>query len=157
MTPQDRAALQSGPGRRSRKEVAFGQLLRRPIPCVPDARTNAWLSRQYHFRGLRLPLLFVNRSPLTSPHRYLQERTALIMQTFAVQSTTLAAIAYDHSTNLLQLEFRTHSVYQYFGVPPATYEQLMLAPSKGQYFNQHIRGRFPYARPSQLTSFATPT
>lgn len=79
------------------------------------------------------------------------------MQTFAVQSTTLAAIAYDHSTNLLQLEFRSHSVYQYFGVPPDTYEQLMLAPSKGKFFNRHIRGRFPYGRPTELTFLATAT
>ena len=74
------------------------------------------------------------------------------MQTFAVQSTTLAAIAYDHSTSLLQLEFRTHSVYHYFGVPHDTYELLMLAPSKGKYFNQHIRGRFPYTCHTELTS-----
>lgn len=64
------------------------------------------------------------------------------MQTFAVQSTTMAAIGYDGAESLLQLEFRDRSVYRYFGVPEHLHEGLMRAPSKGRYFNRHIRGRF---------------
>ena len=64
----------------------------------------------------------------------------------AVESTTLATVAYDARSQLLWLEFRSRAVYCYFGVPPAVHQGLMAAPSKGTYFNRNIRGRFPYHR-----------
>ena len=66
------------------------------------------------------------------------------MRVATVESTTLAAIAYDEARELLQLEFCTLAVYLYFGVPPAVHQALLDAPSKGRYFNRNIRGRFPY-------------
>lgn len=66
------------------------------------------------------------------------------MPTIPIESTTLATIAYDGRRKLLQLEFRTGSVYRYFGVPYEIYHGLMQAPSKGKYFNRDIRGRYPY-------------
>ncbi len=62
-----------------------------------------------------------------------------------VESTTLAAFAYDDAVGLLQLEFRSGAIYRYSGVPSAVFEGLLSASSKGKYFNQIIRGRFPYA------------
>ena len=66
------------------------------------------------------------------------------MRVATVESTTLAAVAYDEARELLQLEFCSRAVYRYFGVPPAVHEELLDAPSKGRYFNQTIRGRYPY-------------
>lgn len=66
------------------------------------------------------------------------------MQPIKIESITLATIAYDGPGKLLQLEFRTGSVYRYFGVPLPIYQGLMQAPSKGKYFNRDIRGRFPH-------------
>jgi hypothetical protein len=63
----------------------------------------------------------------------------------AVESTTLAAIGYDRASEVLQLEFRTHAVYRYRGVPGSVYEALAAACSKGTYFNRTIRGRFPHS------------
>jgi len=63
-----------------------------------------------------------------------------------VQSTTLAAAAYDPVTRQLSLQFRSGAIYQYFGVPQAIYHELMAAPSKGAYFNRNIRSQFPYFR-----------
>jgi len=71
------------------------------------------------------------------------------MHVIAVESTTLATIAYDEARKLLQLEFRSRAIYQYFGVPVAMYQALLGAPSKGSYFNQFIRRRFPYSLASQ--------
>jgi hypothetical protein len=48
-----------------------------------------------------------------------------------VESTTLATVAYDEARELLQPEFRSRAVYQYFGVPPAVHQALLDAPSKG--------------------------
>jgi KTSC domain len=68
------------------------------------------------------------------------------MNISAVESSTLATIAYDRAGELLQLEFNGHARYQYFGVPAAVHEALLRAPSKGSYFNQAIRGKFPFSR-----------
>ncbi|MCL5744217.1 MAG: KTSC domain-containing protein [Acidobacteria bacterium] len=62
----------------------------------------------------------------------------------AVESTTLATVAYDQARELLQLEFCSRAIYQYFGVPAAVHAALLSARSKGSYFNQTIRGRFSY-------------
>ena len=66
----------------------------------------------------------------------------------AVESTTLATIAYDEALELLQLEFRSEAIYQYFGVPVAVHAALLGAESKGSYFNRVIRGGFRYSRVS---------
>jgi len=63
----------------------------------------------------------------------------------AVGSSTLATIGYDTALELLRLEFLSHAVYHYFGVPAAIHEELMNAASKGAYFNSSIRGRFSYS------------
>jgi hypothetical protein len=39
------------------------------------------------------------------------------MNVTAVESSTLATIAYDTTRELLQLEFNSRALYQYFGVP----------------------------------------
>ena len=70
------------------------------------------------------------------------------MNVIAVESTTLAVVAYDEARGLLRLEFRSQAIYQYLGVPAMVHQALLGAPSKGSYFNQAIRGRFPYKRVS---------
>jgi hypothetical protein len=70
------------------------------------------------------------------------------MRVAPVESTTLATVGYDEARSVLQLEFRSRAIYQYFGVPAAVHEGLLEAPSKGSYFNRFIRGRFPYAQAS---------
>jgi len=66
------------------------------------------------------------------------------MHVATVESTTLLTVFYDEARALLQLEFGSRAVYQYFGVSSAVHQSLLAAPSKGRYFNQAIRGRFPY-------------
>ena len=66
------------------------------------------------------------------------------MNSTAVESTTLAAVAYDEVQNALQLEFRSGAIYRYLGVPVGVHKELLEAASKGSYFNRVIRGRFPY-------------
>ena len=68
------------------------------------------------------------------------------MNVTAVESSTLATIAYDRSHELLQLEFNSRAIYQYFGVPATVHAALLCAPSQGGYFNRAIRGRFQYIR-----------
>jgi hypothetical protein len=66
------------------------------------------------------------------------------MRVCAVESSTLATVAYDEARELLQLGFCSQTIYEYFGVPAAVHQALLGAASKGKYFNHAIRGRFPY-------------
>lgn len=68
------------------------------------------------------------------------------MKVTPVESTTLATVAYDKTPELLQLAFRSQAIYHYADVPAIVHQALLSAPSKGSYFNQAIRGRFPYKR-----------
>ena len=68
------------------------------------------------------------------------------MDVTAVESSTLATIAYDRSRELLQLEFNSRAIYQYFDVPTTVHKALLCAPSKGSYFNRAIRGKFRHIR-----------
>ena len=68
------------------------------------------------------------------------------MNVATLESTTLATVAYDELQQLLQLEFCSRAIYLYWGVPAIVHQSLLSAPSKGRYFQQAIRGHFPYQR-----------
>jgi KTSC domain len=68
------------------------------------------------------------------------------MKPIAVESTSLATVAYDTGRELLQIEFRDRAIYRYFRVPAEVHAALLRAPSKGSYFNRAIRGQFACAR-----------
>ena len=57
-------------------------------------------------------------------------------------SRVLQAATYDCQLASLEIRFRSGAVYHYFGVPQQTYQELLHAKSKGQYFNSRIRIRF---------------
>ena len=65
------------------------------------------------------------------------------MQRTPVSSTALQSVGYDPAGLLLEIEFTTGKVYQYRGVPPATYAGLMGANSQGTYLNARIKGHYP--------------
>ena len=68
------------------------------------------------------------------------------MQRVFVESSTLGSAGHDPKSAVLELQFRNGAVYHYFLVPQRVYRDLLGAPSKGGYFNQNIRGRYPYQR-----------
>jgi hypothetical protein len=63
-----------------------------------------------------------------------------------VQSSAVTAIGYLDLWATLDVAFQSGAVYRYFAVPRAVYDAFLQAPSKGLYLNQHIKGRFAYAR-----------
>lgn len=68
------------------------------------------------------------------------------MNRHQVASSNIRAIGYDTTTQTLEVEFFSGWVYQYYGVSEFLYQQLMCAPSKGQFLNQNIKNAFPYSR-----------
>jgi len=63
-----------------------------------------------------------------------------------VTSSNVMSVGYDRNTLTLEVEFKTGSVYQYFDVPEAVYQELMSAASVGTYLNQNIKNSYRYAQ-----------
>jgi len=63
-----------------------------------------------------------------------------------VVSSSIAAIGYAEDTEMLEVEFATGRVYRYFGVSDGVHEKFLAAPSKGSFFNEHIRDDYPCER-----------
>jgi len=61
-----------------------------------------------------------------------------------VSSRSIAAIGYDDDAETLEVEFVTGSVYRYRGVSQDVFEDFRQAPSKGAYFNAHIKDAYAW-------------
>lgn len=63
-----------------------------------------------------------------------------------VASEMLRLVGYDSKRRILEVVFNSGDRYQYKGVPPAKYEELMTAESIGQYMHKNIIGHYDYER-----------
>lgn len=54
-----------------------------------------------------------------------------------IQSSNIRSIGFE--SNVLEIEFNTGLVYQYYPVSEYQYHEMMNAKSKGQYFLRYIR------------------
>lgn len=61
------------------------------------------------------------------------------MNRIPVSSSNLASVGYDAENMVLEVEFHSGGIYQYFNVPASKYEALMKANSHGTYFDVHIK------------------
>lgn len=68
------------------------------------------------------------------------------MERTPVDSSNISSIGYDEGSNTLEIEFHSGGIYQYFDVPIGIHQGIMGAGSKGQYFAQHIKGYYRYAK-----------
>lgn len=66
------------------------------------------------------------------------------MKRQAVESSNLASVGYDPTSQTLEVEFNTGKVYQYANVPASVHQALMAADSHGRYFNANIRKVYIY-------------
>lgn len=63
-----------------------------------------------------------------------------------VQSSSLASIGYDSSTQVLEVEFHDGSIYRYAAVPPGVHRDFLAARSKGRFFATFVRGRYAFEK-----------
>ena len=68
------------------------------------------------------------------------------MQRQSVESSMLQEVGYDPERRVLEVEFASGEVYDYYDVPPEVYDGLLRAESPGQYFRDHVRGVYTYRR-----------
>lgn len=68
------------------------------------------------------------------------------MQQEAAGSTGMKSIRYDPETQILRIEFESGGVYEYIGVPPEVYDELLIAGSRGWFFREFVRERYPFEK-----------
>ena len=61
-----------------------------------------------------------------------------------VNSSNVASIGFE--AGVLEVEFTSGRVYQYFGVPASVYNILMLSPSVGESFDEDVKGKYRFTR-----------
>jgi lysyl-tRNA synthetase class 2 len=62
----------------------------------------------------------------------------------APESTEIRAIRYDEARQRLVVRFTDGDEYVFVGVPGEVHRSFVVAQSKGRFFAEVIRGRFPY-------------
>ena len=69
------------------------------------------------------------------------------MERISVESSNLASVGYNTEAAILEIEFHSGGIYQYFAVPQEIYDGLMNAASKGSYLDHNIKkGGYSYAK-----------
>ena len=67
---------------------------------------------------------------------------AIHVERSSVKSRILRSVGYHDSTKVLEIEFQTGLVYQYAGVPPKVFTDLMHSDEIGKYFSEKVRTQF---------------
>ncbi len=62
-----------------------------------------------------------------------------------VHSSSIKSIGYDEDLEILYINFKNNSSYQYFDVPEAVAYDLLNAFSVGEHFSNYIRPFYNYA------------
>ena len=68
------------------------------------------------------------------------------MQRDSVASSNVASLGYDPTTETLEVEFLSGSVYQYYNVPENIYDQMKRSASKGRFLHIYVKNAYPYSR-----------
>jgi len=62
------------------------------------------------------------------------------------ESSTIAAFGYDDARNVLIVQFKSGSTYEYYDVPENIFTHMSAASSRGQFLAQNVKGSYRYAR-----------
>jgi len=68
------------------------------------------------------------------------------MERIQVASSNILSVGYDADSEVLEIEFNSGAVYQYYGVSHAVYDGIIGADSKGKYFHANIKGVYSFVR-----------
>lgn len=63
-----------------------------------------------------------------------------------INSSHIASSSYDPAENTLTITFRDGRSYAYHGMSSIEHQAFMQAPSAGQHFRRHIRGKYPHTK-----------
>lgn len=63
-----------------------------------------------------------------------------------VTSSNIRSIGYDQQSEVLEVEFTSGDIYQYFNIPDHLYGAFMHASSYGQFLNDNIKYNYRYMK-----------
>jgi hypothetical protein len=63
-----------------------------------------------------------------------------------VKSSNIKSVGYDPEQKILEIEFKSGSVYQYEEVPEDVFQEMLVAESVGKYFNTQVKGIYSEKR-----------
>ena len=66
------------------------------------------------------------------------------MERINVESSNLESIWYDPDQMILEVEFKSWLIYQYYDVPQEEYNSLMESDSQGKYLAANIKNIYSY-------------
>lgn len=61
-------------------------------------------------------------------------------------SSVVNRIHYDPKRHVLTIVYVSGNVYDYKNVPESVYRKMKAASSKGEYLNEHVKGKYPYEK-----------
>ena len=70
------------------------------------------------------------------------------MYRVSVTSSDIRSVGYDQLSGVLEMEFNFGDIYHYFNVPSHLHQALMMASSKGRFFNENIKYNYRYQKVS---------
>lgn len=56
------------------------------------------------------------------------------------------SIGYDEDNRVLEIEFQSGEIWQYVDFPQSVYLVMLISPSIGKFFQEHIRDKFEARR-----------
>jgi KTSC domain-containing protein len=68
------------------------------------------------------------------------------MRRTLVSSSMITSVGCDTRKKILEVEFVSGSIYQYLEVDSDTFKEFVEAPSKGTFFNAHIKDEYTFVR-----------
>jgi len=68
------------------------------------------------------------------------------MDRISVNSSQIRSIGYDKQSLVLEVEFVSGNIYQYFNVQDFLYQQFLHASSYGEFLNDNIRYNYRYKK-----------
>jgi len=85
----------------------------------------------------------IARMPVIDPPQI--KGPEIVIRSF-VASSNIVSAGYDEQAQMLEVEFYSGSIYQYYNVDRHVYDRFLESPSKGQFLNSYIKSAYPYSR-----------
>ena len=63
-----------------------------------------------------------------------------------VDSSAISSVGYDEGSSVLEVEFSSGAIYDYYEVPSKVYQDLLNAASIGSFISHRVRDRYPFVR-----------
>lgn len=63
-----------------------------------------------------------------------------------VQSSNVASIGYSIEEKKLRIKFNYGGIYDYVNVPAEVYQLMLVAPSKGKFINEKLKGIYQFKK-----------